>query len=238
MTIASVRLSLFALMLCLLFALRPGTAQAQEYTCSISPLSEATKREMLGRAWNEDCPVPLEDLALLELKYWGIDGTVHSGEIVVHKLLAKEVADIFRELFALRFPMDKVRTYENYSVGKYAIHNATVGFYCRKAQDAPTEWSSHAYGLALDINPLINPFLDPEEGWWPKGSEQYSERDGQKGKIVLQSEVFNVFAKYGWRWGGLDHNPDYMHFQKGIFGSKDRPMSTWYFAPALRYGAP
>ncbi len=238
MAVTTTRTVIAGLLFSLLLVFFAGTLQAQEYSCSISPLSASTKREMQGRTWNEDCPVPLEDLAILELKHWGMDGTVQSGEIVVHRLLAKEVADIFRELFDLRFPMDKVRTYENYSVGKYAIHNATVGFYCRKAQDAPTEWSSHAYGLAIDINPLINPFLDPKEGWWPSGSELYNERDGQKGKIALQSDVFNVFAKYGWRWGGLDHNPDYMHFQKGVFGSRDKPMNTWYFTPTLRYGAP
>lgn len=65
--------------------------------------------------------------------------------------------DIFRELYEIRFPIAEMKPYEAYEVGEYAAHNDTVGFYCRPTQDKPTVFSIHSYGLAVDINPLINP---------------------------------------------------------------------------------
>ncbi len=224
----------FTLLITLLI-IPAAAGHAQEYTCSISPLDKEAKRSMNGRAWNEECPVPLDDLVAVEFSHWGFDDKVHTGVLVVHKVVSKEMADIFRELYDLRFPFENIRPYEAFSVGKYAIHNATVGFYCRKDGEEPSTKQIHAFGLAIDINPLFNP-CGTAQGWWPKGSDQYTERDGQKGKISLDSEIFKVFTKYGWVWGGSHGGTDYMQFQKGFFGDKDKPMSTWYFAPTLRYG--
>ena len=124
---------------------------------------------MSGRSWHEGCPVPLDDLVSIRLDYVGFDDAVHDGVLVVHRKLAKETVEIFGELFAAEFKIERMQPYEDFPVGEYAASNDTVGFYCRPAQDDPKDFSSHAYGISVDINPLTNPYRDPK-GWWPAGS--------------------------------------------------------------------
>jgi hypothetical protein len=194
----------------------------------ISPLSEAAKTAMTGKAWNPGCPVRLEDLVAVTVKYVGFDGATHDGIIVIHKRFADDVSAIFKELYAIKFPIHTVSTYENYEVGKSGYSDATVGFYCRKAQDAPTEWSGHAYGAAVDINPLENPFLDAKDGWWPEGTAAMAPRDGGKGKASPSTEALRIFASHGWAWGGFYiGEPDYMHFYKLTVGAGN-PLERHY----------
>jgi hypothetical protein len=123
---------------------------------------------MKGRSWHEGCPVPLDDLAAIQSSYLGYDGDVHEGVLVIHKRLVDAVIAMFRELFDAKFRIERMQPYEDFPVGEYAEHNDTVGFYCRPAQDDPSIFSWHAYGLAVDLNPLTNPYRDPKEGGGPK----------------------------------------------------------------------
>jgi hypothetical protein len=199
-------------------------ADSSDFSVSIEPLSETYKTEFIkNKYWNEDCPVKLTDLSDLKMTYWGGDDQPHQGELIIHKQLALEVVNIFKELFEIKFPIYEMKPYQLYPRGEYAQHNDTVGYYCSVAQDKITEYSSHAYGTAIDINPLINPFLDSKEGWWPKGSDRFANRSQNiKGMIHLEDTIFQIFTKYGWTWGGLQKgsvqqkNIDYMHFSKGM----------------------
>ena len=122
-------------------------------------------------------------------------------------------------------------------VGKYAASNDTVGFYCRPAQDDPDSWSWHAYGLAVDINPLTNPYHDPKEGWWPAGSDAESGRNRvAPGLLTAGSEAVKVLMRHGWAWSGINQpNPDYMHFGKVTIGSESNPLDRPVWAESLQY---
>ena len=210
-------------------------AAASPASPGIAPLSGATKVAMTGKAWNPGCPVAMEDLVRVSVKYHGFDGADHYGLIVIHKWFGDDVAAIFKELYAIRFPIRNISTYENYEVGRSAYSDATVGFYCRKAQDAPTEWSAHAYGAAIDINPQENPFLDAKDGWWPEGTTAMAPRDAGQGKVWPRSEAFRIFAKHGWAWGGFyAGEPDYMHFYKLTVGTGD-PLERHYVFKSMDY---
>jgi hypothetical protein len=201
----------------------------------IAPLSAAAKAAMTGKAWNPGCPVPLNDLVAVSVRYYGFDSTAHDGVIVIEKRFGDDVSSIFRELYAIKFPIRNISTYENYEVGKYAYSDATVGFYCRKAQDAPGEWSGHAYGAAIDINPLENPFLDAKDGWWPEGTAAMSPRDEGKGKASPSTEAFRIFTRHGWAWGGFYvGEPDYMHFYKLTVGGGN-PLERHYVVNSMDY---
>jgi hypothetical protein len=207
----------------------------QHVLADIAPLSSEQRAAMTGKAWQPDCPVPLDDLAAVRISYWGYDDANHTGIIVIHKRFAVDVEKIFQELYAIKFPIAKVSPYENFELGKSAYSNATVGFYCRRAQDAPTEWSGHAYGAAIDINPMENPFLDPKDGWWPEKAASMAPRDNGRGKVYPGSEAFLIFARYGWAWGGFyTGDPDYMHFYKLTMGSGN-PLERHYVINELDY---
>ncbi len=207
----------------------------------ITPLSAETRAAMMNKSWTPGCPVPLDDLASIQVTYFGFDHLTHVGTLVVHKRFAAEVYAIFEELYAVRFPINRISPYENYKPGgESAERDVTVGFYCRKAQDAPNEWSGHAYGIAIDINPMENPFLDAKEGWWPKQSTSYVPRDDGRGKISPNTDAFRIFARHGWAWGGFyAGEPDYMHMFKVTLGGSGNVLERPYIATGLQYeGSP
>jgi hypothetical protein len=182
---------------------------------NISPLSNEMRTAMTGKSWEPVCPVPLDDLAAVRVKYQGFDGLPHDGILVVHKRFAADISHIFADLYDTRFPINKISPWENYGPDRYAEQDITVGFYCEKADDAPDEWSGHAYGIAIDINPLENPFRNGQKPWWPKDSAKFAPRDDGKGKVLPDGKVFQIFARYDWAWGGLyKGETDYMHFYK------------------------
>jgi hypothetical protein len=228
----SLRISLVAFTLAVSASANAQTASGNSNT---SPLSADMRAAMTGKSWKPGCPVPLNDLAAVRVTYFGFDGLTHDGMVVVHKRFAAEALQIFQELYDVRFPINKVSPWEDYGPDVYAAEDITVGFYCQKAQDAPV-WSAHAYGVAIDLNPRENPFLDPKQGWWPKTSAALAPRDGSKGKISLETQAFRIFTQHGWVWGGLyAGEPDLMHFYKLTMGRTLNPLERPYVVTGLQY---
>jgi D-alanyl-D-alanine carboxypeptidase len=220
---------------CLVTAQNSTTASPHPQS-RIAPLSDETKKRMTGTSWNSDCPVRLEDLSAVKVTYVGFDGATHEGEIIIHKRFANDVLAIFDELYAIRFPINKVAPWEEYGPDVYAEKDITVGYYCRKADDAPGEWSGHAYGVAIDINPLDNPFRNTKTGWWPKSSAALVPRDGGRGKISPGSDAFQIFAHHGWAWGGFYvGEPDLMHFYKETYGGTGNVLERPYVVTGFEY---
>ena len=211
-------------------------AQKTSSDSPVSPLSAAMRTAMTGKSWKPGCPVSLDDLRAIRITYYGFDGRTHQGTLILHKRFATEAAQIFDELYKVRFPINKVDMWEKYGPDVYAEQDVTVGFYCEKADDAPTEWSSHAYGIAIDLNPRENPFRDAKKGWWPKTSAALAPRDGGKGKISPQSKAFRIFTRHGWAWGGFfAGEPDLMHFTKLMVGGTGDPFQRPYVVTGLQY---
>ena len=228
------RLSIGTAIFCLSAMALSQSGQVQP---TIRPLTSEERAAMTGKAWSPGCPVPLNDLLSIRVTYFGFDHLTHAGTLVIHKRFAQEASVIFQELYEVRFPINKIDPYENYEVGGgNAEKNVTVGFYCRKAQDAPNERSGHAYGIAVDLNPFDNPFHDAKEGWWPKGADARSARDDAKGKVSPNTEAFRIFARHGWAWGGFyAGEPDYMHFYKATLGGSGNVLERSYVATGLQY---
>lgn len=217
-------------------ALTGAGAGAQTANPNISPLSAEIRAAMTGKSWKPGCPVSLDDLAAVRVTYLGFDDRTHQGTLVLHKRFAAEAAQIFDELYKIRFPINKIAPWENYGPDVYAEQDITVGFYCEKADDAPNEWSGHAYGVAIDLNPRENPFRDVKKGWWPKSSAPLAARDGGQGKISPQTQAFRIFAQHGWAWGGFYvGEPDLMHFYKFTLGGQGNPLERPYAATGLQY---
>jgi hypothetical protein len=225
------RLSLLTLLLLPLAHAAPA-GQADVFTSSIEALTPAQRDKMTGTSWHPGCPAPLEDLVAIHLRHFGFDGAVHDGVLVIHRRVAPEMVAAFGALFAAKFPIERMQPYEDFAVGEYAASNDTVGFYCRPAQDNPDVFSWHAYGLAIDINPLTNPYHDPK-GWWPAGSDGNRERQAP-GLIDAGSEAIRIFMQQGWQWGGMEDPPDYMHFGKVTVGEDDNPLKRRVWARELR----
>ena len=123
-------------------------------------------RAEVATAWHAGCPVPLAGLRLLTVDYWGFDGAVHSGQLVVNADAAPKLAKVFRRLFELRFPIHHMASTNGYGSDRRptatSAPRSPAGRPCRRrasAERGTGHWSEHAYGEAVDLNPVENPYV-------------------------------------------------------------------------------
>ncbi|HEX5862244.1 MAG TPA: M15 family metallopeptidase [Nocardioides sp.] len=164
--------------------------------------------------WRPRCPVGAEELAWLRLTFWGFDDRRHTGELLVHEDVARDLVSVFDRLYAARFPLEELAivTRRDLAAPPTGDGNMTTGFACRPTTGG-TSYSQHAYGLAMDVNSFQNPYLD--DGLvLPELASAYLRRDHTRlGMIRAQGPVVRAFASIGWEWGGSWRTlKDYQHF--------------------------
>lgn len=213
------RLVIFSVFLCFFFV---NFCDNVTFKGQYVPIPPEIVKKMTNSSWRCGCPVPLKDLSYMKLYFWGFDGKVHEGELVVHKKLAPEILQIFKELYDNRFSIERMRLVDEYdhNDNKSMEANNTSAFNCRYRTGNSNEFSLHSFGTAIDINPLYNPFIDKKRGILePKAGAQYVDRNKKiKGMIVKGDACYNAFVKRGWVWGGdWKEQIDYQHFQKNIY---------------------
>ena len=169
----------------------------------------------LPSSWRAGCPVAPADLRKLELSFWGFDNQAHTGALVVHAAEADKVIEVFKRLFERRFPirrMEPIDVFGGSDDASIAADN-TSGFNCRNAvASGPPTWSAHAFGRAIDVNPVENPYILDGEVLPPAGAPYVDRSNVRPGMAVRGGELVAAFAAAGWSWGGVWANPDYQHF--------------------------
>jgi hypothetical protein len=186
---------------------------------SIAAIDAATRSSM-GGSWRPACPVPIGDLRLLTLSFWGFDGATHTGHLIVHQRYASDVLGVFRQLYDARFPIRKMEIVHEYAGDHYdgrtdrPADDDTAAFNCREVLGSPGVWSQHSYGWAIDINPIENPYISGTGEVFPKEGQAFVKRTGSPpGMIEPNDVVVRAFAAIGWEWGGNWHSiQDFMHF--------------------------
>lgn len=179
----------------------------------ITPVSAAE----LGTTWRPGCPAGPDELMRVELNYWGFDGQTHRGQLVVNRNFTAQVVDVFGELYRLRYPIEKMRTVENYPGADDELSmrdNNTSAFNCRDIPGTGS-WSLHAYGRAIDINPKLNPYIPSSGRYEPANAGPWVDRARtEPGMLHDGDAVVRAFTDRGWRWGGHWRTPlDYQHFE-------------------------
>lgn len=180
---------------------------------TVSPVTAAD----LGATWRPGCPVSPDQLRRVDLDHWGYDGRLHRGELVVDAEITDAVIDLFGRLAALRFPIEKMRTPDRYPGAEDELSmrdNNTSAFNCRGIPGA-TSWSWHAYGRAVDINPLVNPYVDARGHVEPATGTPWLDRTRRDVGMLHEGDpAVEVFLSSGWSWGGHWRTPlDYQHFE-------------------------
>ncbi|WP_414637576.1 M15 family metallopeptidase [Amycolatopsis sp.] len=175
----------------------------------------AVPQSVLARStWQAACPVRSTDLRYLTMSFWGFDGKAHTGEMLVNATVAQAVTKVFGELFAARFPIEEMRVTrtEELSAPPTGDGNNTSAFVCRPVR-GQTNWSAHAYGLAIDVNPFCNPYTKGDLVL-PELASAYLDRSWKRPGMVLAGDAtVRDFAAIGWSWGGAWQSPtDRMHF--------------------------
>lgn len=173
--------------------------------------------DMRGRSWHDDprCPA-FERLRLLRIPYIGFDELPHEGELVVAAEVADEVMRAFELILAARFPLGRMCRIDAYNGDDHesmAANNCSA-FNFREISARP-ELSQHAFGLAIDINPVQNPFVRPTGFVPPNGCDYLDRTDLRPGMIARPGPVTDAFDSIGWSWGGdWVTVKDYHHFSK------------------------
>jgi hypothetical protein len=183
----------------------PFIARAERVTAADLPYS-----------WHPGCPVGPSQLRRVRLAYIGFDSKRHLGALVVNVRVVPQVVVVFRTLYRARFPIRRMQTIDVYhgSDDRSAAADNTSAFNCRAAVTSGAKsWSMHAYGEAIDVNDVENPYIVGSRVIPPAGKAYLDRANVRPGMAVEGGVLVRAFASAGWGWGGrFAGTPDYQHF--------------------------
>jgi hypothetical protein len=192
----------------------PTPQAAPTFRGSIATGRDAV-RSKVRWSWRQGCPVGPVELRLLRADYWGFDKRVHRGELIVHRDHARRVLVVLGKLFKAGYPIERLKVVDAYRADddRSMAADNTSGFNCRRVSGS-SSWSEHAFGRAVDLNPLRNPYVTRGGRVSPPAGRPYANRARRAaGMIHANDLVVRAFAAAGWRWGGYwSGSRDYQHF--------------------------
>lgn len=172
---------------------------------------------------NESIEISYEDLSYVVVQYVGFDYETYEGEIICNNAIAGDLVEIFYELYKNEYQIESISLIEKYEGDDLAScrANNTSCFNYREVVGS-NSLSKHALGLAIDINPLYNPYItynsDGTENVYPENAINYADRSKSfPYKIDEDDLCYKLFTEHGFTWGGHWNSlKDYQHFQKVI----------------------
>jgi len=188
---------------------------------TIEHISDSVFSRMLGRSYPEGCRVPRTDLRYLRVLHYDAEGQVQQGELVCNKRIATDLADIFRQLYEARYPIERMRLIDDYEADderSMAANNTSC--FCYRSVAGSTKLSKHAQGLAVDVNPLYNPCVKTDRNGHqrvqPAAGKPYADRQlPSPYRLTTDDLCYRLFKAHGFAWGGSWRSlKDYQHFEK------------------------
>ena len=177
---------------------------------SIRPLPQSLKSNLEHGQWRPGCPVALSGLRLVTVPYVDFDGQTREGQIIVHRDVAGSVSKVFERLHKLKFPIRHMRLSDMYGPPR-AIpddEDVTGSFWCRDSVPSPCvggsasgHWSNHAYGYAIDINPIENPYIGCGKVHDPRMPRPSSTGRNSRRASVTPAVVRAFYHSIGWGYG-------------------------------------
>jgi hypothetical protein len=197
-------------------------ALAPSFQSSIEPLPRPVQTQLrTSGSWHRGCPVPMSGLRLLTVSHRDFRGRTQTGQLVVNRAAAAPLRRVFRRLYALHFPIRHMQLDDAYGARRDRPRDGDVSgsFECRQAVPSPCtggrgtgSWSMHAFGLAVDINPVENPYVGCGQSR-DRAGRRFRDRSVHRRGMVTRRAI-GAFASIGWGWGGAwsGNTKDYMHF--------------------------
>jgi hypothetical protein len=183
-------------------------------------LTQEIKDRMNGKSYGKNCDIPYEELRYVRVLLWGFDNQPYSGELIVNKAIAEDVIEIFTELYEAKYPIERMVLVDEYDADdntSMAANNSSAFNY--RVIEGTKRISLHSYGMAIDINPLYNPYVHEVEGErvvTPVEGAKYEDRSLDCPYYIQADDLcYQAFIKRGFTWGGdWKNSKDYQHFQK------------------------
>ena len=190
-------------------------AAAPRFEASTSQITGEVRKRITGSSWHRGCPVARRTLRLVRATHWDFQREVERGAVIVHRKHKRKIIHVLRDLFEARFPIRKMHLIDRYGADDRRSMEAdnTSAFNCRYV-NGTTRWSRHAYGKAIDVNPVENPYVTPSGYVSPAAGRPYADRSRDaKGMIHHGDAAHRAFRDVGWSWGGdWSGTRDYQHF--------------------------
>ena len=187
---------------------------------NINEIPDPIAKNMVSTSvWKKECPVGIERLKLLEVSHYNFVHTISTGQLIVLDKISQAVLNIFEELLVLKFPINSIKTMDEFR-GNDELSMAANNSSCFNFRpiNGTDKLSMHSYGLAIDINPVQNPFIMIDKTSnnikvLPEQSVDFLNRHNKQEGMV--EPIVEIFRKYGFsEWGGNWNTPiDYHHFQ-------------------------
>ncbi len=207
-----------------------GTDMRIEYKDGFfyEPVPQVIREKMKGVSYPLDIDesrISYNELRYLNILYVDFDGNTQIGELVCNELIAKDLVEIFYELYRADYRLERVRLIDEYNADDVlSMSDNNTSSFCYRVIDGTDRLSNHAYGMAIDINPFYNPYIvfksGQEDYISPPGSEIYADRSEENPnpyRIDKNDLAYKLFKEHGFRWGGdWNSSKDYQHFDKKI----------------------
>lgn len=185
------------------------------------PIPDAVFSRMKGKSFKNDCTVERGDLRYLTVLICDGNGLTARGEMVCNREIARDLLEIFYDLYQAKYPIDRMELIDNFDaddVSSMEANNSSCFNFRRIA--GRKKLSKHALGMAVDINPLYNPWVrrnkDGSLNVSPESGRRYADRRKDfKYKIDKSDLAYRLFLVHGFQWGGAwNSSKDYQHFEK------------------------
>jgi len=173
------------------------------FSAEVEHITGAARQRMLGSSWESSCPVPLDRLRLVRVRFHRFDGVNPRGLLVVRQREAGNVVKAMRELYRAGYPLRRLRPIDAFGGDADRARRAddTFGFACERVAGT-SRWSAEAKGLAIELNPVENPTVDGNDAFPAKG-RIYADRTLTHPAIIRPGDaVVRAFSSVGWSWGG------------------------------------
>jgi hypothetical protein len=191
-----------------------AAADPPSFTFSARKLPPEIRREVTGVSWHRGCPVGLGRLRYLRIAFYGFDGRVRRGEMIANASAVPALRTAFASMYDARFPIRRMRLVDHYGGSDFRSIEAdnTSAFNCRRTT-GQSSWSQHAYGRAVDVNPIENPYVLNGRTSHRKSRPYLDRSRHRRGMAYRGGALVRAFKAAGWGWGGNWSNPtDYQHF--------------------------
>lgn len=188
----------------------------QRFYFSSSPIPEAVLSRMTGKSLPEKALINAKDLRYLTLPYYDFDGNIRQGEMVCHKAVARDLLLVFKELFQLKYPIYSIKLVDDFDADDEASMRANnTSCFNYRTVPGTNRLSRHSFGMAVDINPLQNPWVTGNK-IHPANARDYVDRTKDfPHKIDHDDACYRIMKAHGFSWGGdWPWGKDYQHFQK------------------------
>ena len=198
------------------------------FTSSMIVEGDEIFNRIIDRSFRYNDNIQLEELRYIKLIHWNYDGQTQVGELIVNAAIEADIIDIFMQFYMSGYQVKSMRLIDDFWQGDgdssdfESIDNNNTSAFCYRNVTGSSNLSNHAYGLAIDLNPLENPYVRIDGDGYGTSAHANAQafnnnRSSAEMPHVIDHEdlAYQLFIQHGFTWGGDWNNPkDYQHFQK------------------------